>query len=1287
MKNFLLVLFFICSQPLLFSQQKTFNIEWEGSMMFQTSSARIEVPSFNKEHLSFNDDTGLLYVTEWESSNAVNESSATLENITYATIPSSELKGIPRNTIPRSPKIMLRNATARNKRSVYLQLTPIVIDNGIYKKITSFTVNYNTSSNRSSLAQAPPSIFNSVLSSGKWYRFYVDKSGVFKITKDFMSQLGVNTNVDPRTIKIYGNGGAMLPYLNSTPYPYDLTENAVKFVGEEDGVFNNQDYILLYAEGPKGNVEYVPQNNTNLNPYTDKSYYYVNISPGNGKRIQPIVQPSESADITIDTFQDYQFHEVDEFNIAKIGRRWFGDRFGIENSHMFTFNFPNLVTSEQAILKVYIGATSEVAGTSMDVNLNGTLVTNLTINPFADTTLATGNSYNSNVSLASQEAVVSLTFNNNGNPASLAYLDYISLEATRLLKFEGTQFFFKNKSVATTSGIVEYTMTNAASVSEIWDITDKYDVANVLNSDQASTLSFKAQAGTLRNYLVVTPSDYYQPLRDNNVGVSNQNLKGTIFKNAQGQFEDIDYIIVASNNYVSQAERLAQINRNQYGLNVKVVTLKEIYNEFSSGQQDIGAIRNFIKYVYFNASSEDNRLKYVCLFGDASYDYKDRISNNTNIVPSWYSYDSFSLTSSYISDDFYGCMDENEGDMNITSYKLDIAVGRILADTPQRAKDLVDKIESYYNAASYGSWRNNFLVISDDVDLAGEQQLQSTTDFIANDVSAQKPFINAIKIHSDSYQQEATASGFRYPKVNKAIKDAIEVGALVVNYFGHGGEDGLAHEFIFDKNDAEDIRNTCKYNCFVTVTCEFTKFDNPQRPTAGELIYWNKQGGSISLITTTREIFLTVGVLFNTVLEKYLFAFGSDEYPSMAEALRLAKNDPLISTQKQVVFSIGDPAMKLAFPKPNIKLTKINDIPIGQNTEVLKALGRVKLSGEVVDTAGNLIPNYNGTLTATVFDKNIQRATLGNDGVRINNQLVIMNFQTLGEKIFIGQATVNNGLFEFNFVVPRDIGIPVGSGKVSFYAKTDTPLQDEAGASFDIQIGGINENAEEDNIGPVINLFMNDENFVTGGITNESPTLLAKIQDSNGINTASGIGHDIVAVIDGDETNPFVLNDYYQANVDDFQNGKVSYPFRDLEPGLHTLTLKAWDVYNNSSIAEIQFVVHDKDKELTINNVLNYPNPFINYTEFWFNHNSSEPLDVSIQIFTISGKLVKTLNGQTGTGECCNQGASNLSRNIVWDGRDDFGDKIGKGVYVYKLKVRSNQLNKQVEKIEKLVIL
>jgi len=1281
MKKYLLAPLLLISF-LISAQQKQFDINWEASKTLETANSKIVIPSFDKDHFSYTNKKGVTFFAQWEESSYIDENSVELSQVSYATINTSDLLDLPLSKTPNAPRVKLKNAIDRGNIFAYFEITPIINDRGVYKKITSFTVNYQYGGalNRNSLNNQE--IQSSVLSSGQWYRFYVEKSGVFRLSKSFLNAMGVNTNGDPRNIKLFGNGGAMLPLSNSEPAPIDLQENAIRFVGEEDGVFNNDDYILFYAEGP---TEYNEESDTNINLYADKSYYYITTQGNFGKRITPLNQPEDEPSLEITTFQDYQFHEVDENNLGKIGRRWFGERFDFENEKRFNFSFPNIISSVPAKFRVLAAGVSDSTPSDMEVFINGNLSGTIGFSVIDDPILASGNSFQNDVQLAGQDVEVKLIYNNNGNPSAFGYLDFISIEATRGLIFDGTQFVFKNNEVALNPGVVQYTFENATNVQEIWDITDKYNVKAVLNTDQNSNIVFKDVAGSVKRYTSVTSADYYTPSRDSNSSVNNQDIKGTVFLNAQGEFQDIDYIIIANNNYVSQAERLAQINRDQYNLNVKVLTLNEIYHEFSSGKQDISAIRNLVQYVYNNASEPDKRIKYLCLFGDASYDYKNRISNNTNIVPIWNSEESFSLVSSFISDDFYGMMDENEGDMEDEDL-LDIAVGRILADTPQRAKELVDKVEDYYGEESFGSWRNNVITISDDVDIQWEKVLQNTTDEIANEITTQKPFINVTKIHTDSYQQQSSASGERYPAVNDAIKNALDVGALVVNYFGHGGEDGLGGERMFTKVDAQEIRNLCKFNLFVTVTCEFTKFDNPQRQTAGEFTYWNKEGGAIGLITTTRQIFVTVGVVINESLDTYLFNYGSNDYPTMAEALRLTKNDPSVVgiNQKSLVFFIGDPAMKLAIAKPEIRLTAVNDVQVAEQTEPLKALDRVKMSGEVFDSAGNFLSNYNGVVTATVLDKEIERQTLANDNTTDGGQLILLDFKTLGETMFKGQATVTNGKFDFEFVVPRDIGIPVGQGKVGFYSKQDNILDDKSGYSFDIQVGGINENAEEDNIGPVINLFMNDENFVSGGITNEQPALIARLQDDNGINTASGIGHDITAIIDGDESNPFVLNDYYEANLDDFQNGKLSYPFRDLEPGIHTLTLKAWDVYNNSSTAQIEFNVRDKDDELVITNVLNYPNPFIDYTEFWFNHNSSDVLDVSVQIFTVSGKLVRTLNGQTSVG---GKVTSSLSKDIVWDGRDDFGDKIGKGVYVYKLKVRSNRLNKQVEKIEKLVIL
>ncbi len=1274
-----LTLFFsILIATLAYSQSKTFTINWEGSKTYSTESYSQELPYFNKENYSISLDGMIKFVSQWASKNYINSQSVTLTNVNYQAVSRADLKGLQIDKIPTRLSFSLNNAISRDKKAVLFELIPLVNENGAFKKVTSFTVNYRATN--APVSRNTSQIINSVLDQGDWYKFYVEKTGVHRLSKDFLNSLGVNTNgVDPRTIKIFGQGGKMLPLENAAFYPIDLTENAIKFVGEEDGNFNNQDYILFYAEGPN---HFSEESNTNNNIFTDKAYYFVNVGPGFGKRISPLLEPSQDANTIINTYHEYQYHELDEFNIAQLGRRWFGDRFDFESDKTFEFEFPNIVSSEPVNLRVYAAATGEVP-TSMSVRLNGQEIDIFNFDEINDPILGDDDFFNGQVQ-GSQNMSLNLIYNNQGNPSSVGYLDYISIEALSNLTYNGAQFVFRNNDVATLAGIGEYAVSNAAAITEVWDVTDIFNVTNIINDGQ-STISFKAQLGELRTYAVVDPSDYFEPQRDGNAFVQNQNIKGTIFENDQGQPQDLDYLIVTRADMLAQAERLAQINRDQNNLTVKVLNIDHIYNEFSSGNQDVAAIRNLVKYVYENASAPENRIKYICLFGDASFDYKDRISGNTNIVPSWYSYNSFSLSGSFVSDDFYGMMDPTEGTM-ATSDKLDIAVGRMLADTPQRAKILVDKIESYYASEALGNWRNNVMMIADDVNESWESILQGTSNDIANIITQNKPNINAYKVFADAFVQESSAGGERYPEVNKAIFDAIEVGALVVNYFGHGGEDGLAAERIWDKINAQEVKNPCKLNCFVTVTCEYTKFDNPQRETAGEYTYWNINGGAIGLITTTRQIFVSVGVAFNVILEDYLFAFGNNEEVSMAEALRLTKNADAISgiEQRRLVFFIGDPAMKLKIPQPNIRLTEVNDVAVGQQLPVFEALSRVKVEGEVTDDLGTVLTDFNGVLTATIFDKSVQRSTLGNDATMQNGSLIILDFETLGEKIFNGQATITNGQFEFEFIVPRDIGIPVGCGKISFYAKPNVGQSDRGGASFDIEVGGLNEDAPEDNEGPNISLFMNDENFVSGGITNEAPTLLAKLYDENGINTASGIGHDIVAILDGDETKPFKLNDYYIADVDDYQRGELAYPFRDLDPGLHTLTLKAWDVYNNSSTTELQFVVHDEDEGLVIENVLNYPNPFINYTEFWFNHNSSDVLDVSVQIFTVSGKLVKTINGQTSGGSKI---TSSLSRNISWDGKDDFGDKIGKGVYVYKLTVQSPTRNTRVEKFEKLVIL
>jgi len=1263
------------------SQTQSFDIIWGESVQLSIGSDALELPSFSTENYSFSEQDGLTFSSEWNTADLINEASVILESYESTAISIADLKQLPISTVPNTPRLKVANAIYRDRSKGYVEISPIFYENGVLKKITQFSISFqsNTQNRRASISA---SLSNSKLKSGDWYRFAVDTTGVHILNKNFLNSLGINTNnLNPRAIKIYGHGGASLPLLNSNTISNDLIENTVQVIGEEDGVFNDNDYILMYAIGP---TRFNLENNSHINPYSDESYYYVNISSGNGARMSAATEPSEDANVIFDSYHNYKFVESDTYNIAKMGRRWFGHRFYVENVRAFSFDFPNLITSSPIALKVNTAAISE-SRSSMQLKVNSSLVNDFSYAAIDSNVLARNGLFNGLVTATSGTLNVELTYNNNGNPAAAAYLDYISIEAECALTSLGTQFEFKHRETATQSGIGQFEISNATLIAQVWDVTNPYQIQFYANENTNSQFSFKTNLGSLKTYQAVGP-DFYAPRKTATTKIPNQDIKGTVFLDAQGNFKDVDYLIITPAFLLAQAERLAQINRTQNNLNVKVYSLETIYQEFSSGMQDISAVRNFVKYVYDNASTPSKRLNYLCLFGDGSFDYKARISNNTNIVPPWYSVESFSLVNSFVSDDFYGMMDANEGTM-ANSDKLDIAVGRILVEDTQRAKEMVDKVESYYQPETYGSWRNNFMLVSDDIDKRSDRIIQETTEDIAEDVKAEKPFLNVLKIHADSFVQETTSGGDRYSLVNKAIFDALEVGAIVVNYFGHGGENGIASERIFDIINAQELNNPTKLNCFVTVTCEYTKFDNPLRETAGEFLFWNKKGGAISLITTTRRIYVNVGINFNKTLSQYLLSYGSDETISIAEALRRTKNDPMISNQPQrrLVFSIGDPALKLPIADPDIRITKLNNEAIASTTLVLNALSPAKIEGNVTNAQGAVLNNYNGVLTATIYDKDVERSTIGNDGTKdSNNELILMDFDALGEVIFRGQASVTNGEFAFEFIVPRDITVAEGNGKISLYSKENATLLDNRGYNYNIKIGGVNLNAPEDTIGPTINLFMNDENFVSGGITNENPTLLANFYDENGINTASGIGHDITAILDGDETNVFRLNDYYTAAIDDYKRGSLSYPFRDLSPGLHTLTVKAWDVYNNSSTQDIQFIVFDKDESLELTNVLNYPNPFINYTEFWFSHNSSDVLDVSIQIFTISGKLIKTINGQTNTNS---NTTSSVSRNITWDGTDDFGSKIGKGVYVYNLKVRSNSTGLQAEKIEKLVIL
>tara|TARA_B100000787_G_scaffold159892_1_gene138417 strand:+ start:5717 stop:9109 length:3393 start_codon:yes stop_codon:yes gene_type:complete len=1105
---------------------------------------------------------------------------------------------------------------------------------------------------------------DSVLANGDWFKFSVDTTGVFRINRNLLQQIGISTNsLNPKKIHIYGNGGNLLPEFNGDMRYEDLQENAIFIEGEQDNSFDANDYILFYAKGPHSWE--VNPNTGDLshkqNIYSDQAYYFITVNDDDGKRIQNTNPLSGDSDIQITTFDDYIFYEKETVNLFAAGRSWLGEEFSLENQQTFLIPFPNAIQNVPLDITVRAVAVSGLTS-SMQVNINSQELFNLNFGAVSSGAMASDRE-STGISVNSSSMIeVSLNYDNGGNPSARAYLDYIEIVGKKQLIADNFQFSFRSFDTATAAGIAEYQIQNSQNIFQVWDVTDQLNVTNIDNDATTGAFSFKSNTGELKEYIVVHQDDYYTPVALSNPRIGNQNLHA---------LKNINYLLITTNEFSQQAQRVADYHIENSGLTAQVVVLDEIYNEFSSGSKDITGIRDFIKHVYENNSTADKKLKYVCLFGDASYDYKDRIIGNNNVVPVYLSDQSYNLAFSYVTDDFFGMLEDTEGTMS-SSHSIDIATGRIPVSTQKQATEVVDKILRDYNVASFGDWRNTITLLADDIDADSDITIQPGVEIIADNIKDNKPVFNINKIYADSYVQQNSSGGERYPNVKAAITTAIETGTLVFDYFGHGGEDGFAAERFLDIPQVKGFKNENTLPLFITVTCEFSRFDNPIRISAGEFTFWNTTGGAVSMITTTREVFISVGQAFNNNLMAIMLEFNGEDL-TIAESLVKTKNE-YSNFQKFFIYYFGDPVKKLAIPQPNIRITKMNGVDITQSIDTLKALSKVNFEGVITDNLNNILTDFNGNLSTTVYDKPIDKSTLDNDNFGIIN-----TFDSQESKLFRGLASVENGNFSFEFIVPRDVKIAYGKGKLSFYA--DNNSSDRAGFNSDIVVGGINENAPEDSTGPEIQLFMNDESFLDGANTNASPNLIAKLFDLSGINTSvTAVDHDIIGILDGDESNPFILNDFYQTELDDFTRGKVVYRLRDLSVGPHTLKLKAWDTYNNSSESILNFVVVS-DSNITLDNVLNYPNPFVNYTEFWFNHNKpNEPLEVQVQIFTISGKLIKTINQQIQT-------TGNLARNISWNGLDDFGNRIGKGVYVYKLKVTSTVSNISSEKYEKLVIL
>ncbi|MBB4805960.1 hypothetical protein HNP38_001232 [Chryseobacterium defluvii] len=1298
MKQKITLLFLISFVSALYSQRV--NIEWEGSKILDFGDTKLNLPNFKNEGFSFSQNNIFI-----QTKQKIGEKQLKVSNPVWETVSNRELYEINKDLLPDYEVADVSYYYQEGERYAGINVSLFKNVKGKIQRLSSFEVSETTESKN--LGAYKVGTTTNPLSSGNFYKIKVDKSGIFKITSQFLRDIGINpASVNPKNLRVYGNGGIMLPEHNQDIKYSALQENAIEVIGESDGVWNDGDYALFYAQGPNGYNLYDNSNGSGFkrrdtrndrsnnvkNIYEDFSYYYINVDKGAGKRVQPV-------DITlpanlITRYDSYQVINNDQKNLLNVGRLWVENTPVITDKAVtFTTNSPIQGGDQIRYRAQVIGFKSQQNSIAFDINNQNPLSVSVPPNSPTYAFEFFPARYSGIITnLQGSQISINLKPNIATNPNGAFYIDYVEVQYKENLAFNGSQMNFRDFSLVSGSNTdYGFSITNASGIEQVWDVTDITNANKRVNKATGNSFfnfGYTTSDQNFNNEFVAFRADAaFSPQFVERI--SNQDLSA---------LQNVDYLIITVPEMMGQAQRLASYHQTKNNYNVQIVDANKIYNEFGSGSRDLTAVRDFVTKL----NTPLGALKYVFILGDASFDYKNRIANNSNVVSAYESEDSADFISSFVTDD-YIVMTKPQTTSFITNNLPDLPVGRIPAANATEAAHMIDKTLAYYNALSgqstpFGEWRMKLdFVVDDDHNEDASSPIPFHT-FMNNSLvnifeqpgNNLKEY-NVRKLYLDAFQAQSTAGGQRYPQVNQAISNDIG-NSLYLFYFGHGGINGWSQERVLTSDEIQNSNNFSNvYSRFPftsTITCEFTLWDEPGTFSAGERFIKLKDGGVSTMITSSRAVSIGYGIDFTNLYTQEMFRLVSDDFTSLGNAYLNAKKLKGSDPNHLKVNFLGDPAMKLSRPQRLLVIDNIETPVPG----LIRGLDFVKVKGHINNPGGTLNTSFNGRVVINIFDKRLNKHTLNNDG-----GMTVLNYTEEGSAIVKASGTAVNGVFTVEFYVPKDINYAVGSGRILGYA--DNKAMDVFNNQA-VQVGDINPNGINDNEPPKVKLYMNNTNFADGGITDQNPMLLACVTDDTGINsTGSGIGHDITVYLDGQIINTIVLNDFFSSgegngclnpSLADYQKGNVTYPFRNLAIGQHQLTFKVWDINNNSTTATLNFEVKDEsDQHLIINRPLNWPNPFTNKTYIQFEHNCDDILDVNVQIYTITGKLVKTIS-QTVMAEPFLQGFRTPRQAIEWDGRDDFGSTVAKGTYIFKIFAKSQNQEKckgSATAVEKMVLL
>ncbi|KPP97032.1 MAG: C25 family peptidase [Bacteroidetes bacterium HLUCCA01] len=1146
------------------------------------------------------------------------------------------------------------------------------------------------------------------LSTGTWYKIPISRDGIYILDRAYLQNLGIDVNnTDPRNIQVWRAPGTELPRLNATPRP-EFTEVPILVTGEADGQLNASDAVIFYGSS-QHDVRFDTANNRfehSIHPYSNLNYVFITVGDTRGSRLQeiPVSQP---ANRTLRTFTDFIWKEEDlrrPDTRTKSGQQWFGQQFNADAVNRTQSILLDTLSGHVSGTPVQISVDVIARGTrnsQFSFQLGGLNVGSAQIPGISSSTLNSSSGIAANRSQINQtldnvtldDDILNLqaTFTSLSNDG-IGWIDWIRVTATRELRARNGVLHYWSPTDGQPGEIADFRLSGFASVPFVMDVTNPLQpmLLEVVTEGNDYRVRHNAEAG--RRFVAHTR--LLRPESGN--AVPAQNLRGiTGFP---------DYIIVTSDDLLEQALEFADYRRSSGGWEPVVVTQNQIFNEFSGGVPDVTAIRDYVRFLYLRAGMDDERIpRHLLLFGNTTFDFRgiNRSSRMINHVFTFQSEESLRRTSTYGSDDLFVLLDSNEGVWapTVSSFstfeRIDMGVGRLPVQTSAEARNLIEKIRRYESPETYGDWRTIFTFSSDNNENGpntNENDLHVwNADGTAERINRDNSGVRINKVYQISYPSVNTPLGRLAPEATQAFINSINNGTLIMNFSGHGSEQQLTAERLFTSDDIERLNNADRPTIFVTATCDFGRFDDPDDYSGAEkLINWTN-GGAIAAFTTTRVVFTSTSQTsfnfgLNIQLTLQMVERDNNGLPQTLGDIYLNTKNTTVgaSFNSRKFVLLGDPAMRIGLPRSQAQITQINT----QNTDsgnrvTLRALDQARINGVITNPDGSINTGFNGEAAIQVYDAD----RFISIAQRVNcNSLPGCQYRVQNDVIFSGRVSVTNGAFTGRFIVPNDIAYDDTTGRILLYGST--PDGGDAVASFsNIVFNGRNPDAQNDGTGPDIQLFLNDETFADGDLVNDTPRLLVNLEDQSGINTAgAGVGHELVGYLsraDGsgsEET--FILNNFYRSELDDFTRGTVEYPLDRLQDGQYTLRIRAWDVFNNMNEEEVTFEVA-RAQDLELRHVYNYPNPMSSYTRFVFEHNQSgRELDLLIRVYTLSGKPVARLQRD-------NYIPAGNNIQLSWDGRDDDGNLLAAGTYLYHVQVRSdfNGQSRTREKIERLVII